>query len=29
MGRDLMGGGLKLTLNLPNSSELIFIEVAK
>jgi alpha-galactosidase len=28
-GRDLMGGGLKLTLNLPNSSELIFIEVAK
>ena len=28
-GRDLMGAGLKLTLNLPNSSELIFIELAK
>jgi alpha-galactosidase len=25
-GRDLMGAGLKLTLNQPNSSELIFIE---
>lgn len=28
-GRDLMDAGLKLTLNLPNSSELIFIELAK
>ena len=28
-GRDLMGRGLDLSLNLPNSSELIFIELAK
>jgi alpha-galactosidase len=28
-GRDLMGAGLKLTLSQPNSSELVFIELAK
>ena len=27
-GRDLMGAGLKLTLGQPNSSELVFIELA-
>ena len=28
-GRDLMGAGLKLTLSQPNSSELVFLELAK